>query len=534
MAIVDLEYCDYHITLGRSLGPNFGAVPGMRRLARAIARGMKLVVVDPRSSHEASKGEWVPIRPGTDLAFLLAMAHVMFHEIKVLDVWFLKNRSNAPYLIDERGGYVRDSRTGKPMMWDSRDGRAKPYNEEFGEIALEGSYVVEGLPCTTAFDLIKAEFAKYTPEWARTITTVPPRTIRKIAREFVEHARIGSTIEIDGFTFPFRPVSLNVERNVANHRGGTYADLVGKIINVLVGNIEVPGGCLSCGVRGPVMGPSEDGTVKPGYEAVPKPFTFPPVHATLEEFYPHLHTAPHLVLNSILHPEKCYLPYRLDAWLTVGGNPIRQNAQPEQYVEGIRRLSFVVSVAFHMDEPAILSDVLLPEHSALERLRVAPFYLQHQSIDNEVSGLKMVQLREPVPTLFNTKNADDIFMDLAERLGILYGEGGLYDRLNQDLDWVDKEDGLNMNGEWKLDLHRRYSLEEIFDRQVRGWPYGGGKGLEDLRKKGISTIGSRRKSSTSTTITPATRRAILSISWDSRKWGTLCGPIWRNTGYPSP
>ena len=78
-----------------------------------------------------------------------------------------------------------------------------------------------------------------------------------------------------------------------------------------------------------------------------------------------------------------------------------------------------------------------------------PFYLQHQSIDDEVSGLKMIQLREPVPTLFNTKNADDIFMDLAERLGILYGEGGLYDHLNQGLDWVDKEDGLNMNGEWK-------------------------------------------------------------------------------------
>ena len=71
MAIVDLQYCQYHITSGRSLGPNFGIVPGMRRFSKAIERGMKLVVVDPRSSYEASKGEWVPIRPGTDLAFLL-------------------------------------------------------------------------------------------------------------------------------------------------------------------------------------------------------------------------------------------------------------------------------------------------------------------------------------------------------------------------------------------------------------------------------------------------------------------------------
>jgi anaerobic selenocysteine-containing dehydrogenase len=484
VAIVDLEHCQYHITMGRSLGPNFGVVPGMRRFSRAIARGMKLVVVDPRSSYEASKGEWVPIRPGTDLAFLLAMAHVMLHEIKIFDEWFLKNRSNAPYLITPHGEYCRDPETHKPIMWDPIESRAKPYTAEFKEIALSGAYTVHDIPCRTAFDLVREEFEKYTPEWAEAITTVPPKTIRRLAKEFVEHARIGSFIEIDGFTFPFRPVSLNVERNVTNRRGGTYADFVGKIINLLVGNIEVPGGCLSCSFRGPIMGPTEDGTVTPDYEAIPKPFTFPPEHATLSEFYPHQHTAPHMVLNSILCPEKCHLPYRLDAWLTVGGNPIRQNAQPEKYVEAFKKLSFAVTIAFHMDEPAILSDVLLPEHSALERLRVAPFYLQHQSTDDEVSGLKMIQLREPVPTLFNTRNVDDIFMDLAERLGILYGEGGLYDHLNRAIDWVDKTDGLNMNGEWKLDVNRRYTLDEIFDRQVRGWPYSNGKGLEDLRKKG--------------------------------------------------
>jgi len=493
VAIVDLEHCQYHITMGRSLGPNFGVVPGMRRFSRAIARGMKLVVVDPRSSYEASKGEWVPIRPGTDLAFLLAMAHVMLHEIKVFDEWFLKNRTNAPYLITPQGEYCRDPDTHKPMMWDPIENRAKPYTAEFKEIALSGAYTVNGASCRTAFDLVKEEFAKYTPEWAEAITTVPPKTVRRLAKEFVEHARIGSFIEIDGFTFPFRPVSLNVERNVTNRRGGTYADFVGKIINLLVGNIEVPGGCLSCSFRGPIMRPTEDGTVTPDYEAIPKPFAFPPERATLQEFYPHQHTAPHMVLNSILYPEKCYLPYRLDAWLTVGGNPIRQNAQPEKYVEAFKKLSFAVTIAFHMDEPAILSDVLLPEHSALERLRVAPFYLQHQSIDDEVSGLKMIQLREPVPTLFNTKNVDDIFMELAERLGILYGEGGLYDHLNRAIDWVDKTDGLNMNAEWKLDINRRYTLDEIFDRQVRGWPYSNGKGLEDLRKKGYIEYWKPRK-----------------------------------------
>ena len=484
VAIVDLEHCQYHITMGRSLGPNFGIVPGMRKFSKAIERGMNLVVVDPRSSYEASKGEWVPIRPGTDLAFLLAMVHVMLHEVQIYDEWFLKNRTNAPYLIDGNGEYCRDPETGKPMMWDSVEDAAKPYSAEFKEIALTASPVVSGVACKTGFDLVKEVFEQYTPEWAEEVCTVPPDKIRRIAREFVDHARIGSTIDIDGFTFPFRPVSLNVERNVTNRRGGTYADLTGKIVNLLVGNIEVPGGCLSCSFRGPIMGPTEDGTVTPGYEAVPKPFKFPPDHATMEEFYPHQHTAPHLVLNAILDPEKYYLPYRVEAWMSVGGNPIRQDAQPEAYVEGFKKLSFLMSIAFHMDEPAILSDVLLPEHSSLERFRVTPFYPQHQSIDDEVNGLKMVQLREAVPTLFNTWHIDDIFTELAERMGILYGEGGLYDHLNNAIDWVDKTDGLNLNGEWKLDVNRRYTLEEIYERQIRGWPYSGGKGLEDLREKG--------------------------------------------------
>jgi len=232
------------------------------------------------------------------------------------------------------------------------------------------------------------------------------------------------------------------------------------------------------------MGPDEDGTVKPAYEAVPRPFKYPPDHIGLAEFYPHQHTAPHIAIKSILDPEKYYLDYRIEAYISVGGNPIKMNAQPHAYVEGFKKIPFVVSVALHMDEPAILSDVLLPEHSALERFRVAAFYPQHQSIDDEVNGLKMIQLREPVPRLFNTKHADDIFTELAERLGILCGEGGLYDHLNNNIDWVDKTDGLNMNGEYKLDINRKYTLKEIVDRQIRGWPYSGGKGLKDLKEKG--------------------------------------------------
>jgi len=486
VAIVDLEHCQYHITIGRSLGPNFATATGTRKFAKAIERGMKLVVVDPRSSYEASKGEWVPIRPGTDLAFLLAFAHVMLHEGLQFDEWFIRNRTNAPYLIGPDGNYCVDPESQKPLMWDPVEASAKPFDAKFEEVALRGSYAINGIKCRPGFDIICEEFARYTPEWAEGICGVTPETIRRIAGEFVVHARIGSTIVIDGFQFPFRPVSLNTERMVVSHRGGTYADLTGKIINMLVGSIEVPGGCLGDGYRGPLLEPDQDGIVKPAYEAIAQPFKFPPDHIDCREFYPNKHTAPHLTLMAILEPEKYYHDYEVKAWLTVGANPIRKNAQPQKYVEGFKKAGFGVSIAYHMDEPTILADVVLPEHCALERFRVNAFYPQHQSFDDEVTGLHMVQLRQPVPPLFNTKHADDIFMELSERLGILQGKGGLYDHLNNYIDRRIMYDGLNLTGENKLDLDKRYTLEEIFERQLKSWRYNKvGWGLPDLYSCGF-------------------------------------------------
>jgi anaerobic selenocysteine-containing dehydrogenase len=486
VGIVDLEHCRYHVTLGRSIGPNFSTNTTIRKLAKALDRGMKLVVVDPRCSIEASKGQWVPIRPGTDLAFLLAMAHVIMHEIKTFDNRFLQERTNAPYLIGPDGNYFKDPATGKPLIWDEVEKAAKPFSAGFVDIALTGSHRVAGVECRTGFEIVRQEFQKYTPEWAEKVCTVPAATIRRIAAEFVEHAQIGSTIDIDGFTFPFRPVSLNTERNVTNHRGGTYADLTGKLINMLVGNIEVPGGNMANGPRGPVLEPGDDGVVKPGYEAVGVPFTFPPQHIDGAEFYPNKHTAPHLTAMAILNPGKYYHDYEVEAWMTHGSNPIRKTAQPDLWVEMFKKIPFHFSIAYCMDEPTILADVVLPEHSFLERMRVEVFHMQHQAIDDDVNGLHMIQLRQPVPALFNTRHSEDILMDLAEGLGILKGKGGLNDLLNESIDFLSRQDGLNLADDHKLDIHTRYPLEDIFDRQIRSWRHNHQNwGLAELMQAGF-------------------------------------------------
>jgi thiosulfate reductase/polysulfide reductase chain A len=100
-----------------------------RLLTRAVERGARLVVVDPYLSDTAAKShEWIPIRPGTDGAMALAMAHVI----------------------------IRD----------------KIYDKDFVE------------EWTAGFDKFAAYVEEKTPEWAESITSVPVRKIERIAREF--------------------------------------------------------------------------------------------------------------------------------------------------------------------------------------------------------------------------------------------------------------------------------------------------------------------------------------------------------------
>ena len=171
---------------------------------------------------------------------------------------------------------------------------------------------------------------------------------------------------------------------------------------------------MSNGPRGPYLEPDEDGVVKPGYEANPIPFDFPALTFDYGSIYPHKHATPHLVANMIAEGAKGFHDYDIEAWLSNGSNLIRKVAQPDLFVEMFRKIPFHVAISTHMDETTILADVVLPEHCALERMRVEYLHMQHQTIDYETCGLHMLHFRDPVKPIFDTKHIDDILMSLAE------------------------------------------------------------------------------------------------------------------------
>lgn len=122
------ENVEYILMVGRNMMEAI-STSETGELSHAIDRGAKLVYLDPRYTKTASKAtEWIPIRPGTDSAFLLAMINVIVSN-ELADCEFVKQ------------------------------------------------YVV-------GCDGIQEAMQRYTPAWAEQITGVPAPTIERIAREY--------------------------------------------------------------------------------------------------------------------------------------------------------------------------------------------------------------------------------------------------------------------------------------------------------------------------------------------------------------
>lgn len=474
---VDPGYCNYCIAVGDSLGPNLAhGEASTWDVIEGMERGMKVVAIDPRLSQEASKGEWVPIRPGTELALMLAMTNVIINELQTYDVWFLKNRSNGVYLIGSDGNYVRDSASKKPMVWDSKDNVAKTFDDAtIKDYALEGTFTVAGAQVQPSFALVKANVKQYTPEWQEKITSIPAETVRRITNEFVQAAQIGSTITIDGINMPFRPACLTVRRGTTNHYLGHLAYWMAGVINTLVGSVNVPGGAQSGGA-GPILKPDADGTVTMATMEASAPFKIPMETLDASGFYPFGFSQGFRLINTILDPKKYYIDYKPEAFMSFGTNFFsKAAADADKISQALASIPFTVSVSYHMDEHSAFADIILPENAIQER------YLTRGVTERRTWSLAKTNysggmVSEPiVDPVYNARQADAIFLDLADRMAFLLGKGGMNDIMNRSL---------RLAADLQLALDKKYSIDRVFDASLKS-SYGADKGLDYFKGVGF-------------------------------------------------
>ncbi|MEJ2708894.1 MAG: molybdopterin-dependent oxidoreductase [Anaerolineales bacterium] len=128
----EYENLEYIILTGRNLLEAI-STSETSALVEAMSRGAKVVYLDPRFTKTAAKAdEWLPIRPGTDLAFHLALIHTIVSE----------------------------------DLYD------KKFVDEY----------------TVGFEDVAKAVQEYTPEWAAQITGLEAEAIQRIAREFAAAA----------------------------------------------------------------------------------------------------------------------------------------------------------------------------------------------------------------------------------------------------------------------------------------------------------------------------------------------------------
>lgn len=493
----DGRYSEYVVVMGKSLGYDNGYAGGdARTFASNVHNGRKYVVVGPRATMEASRGEWVSCKINTELALVYAWLHEMLYEFdKGFDEPFVKSRTNCPYLIGPDGEYVRNS-DDKPLIWDAADSTAKPMDDEtLTDPALTGSYTVNGVACRPSFELIKEALVDFTPEWAEGITTVPADKIREIASELVSHARFGATIEIDGETLPFRPACLVIGRGCTNQQTGTLIDIWSRVLNMFLGNVGLPGGVL--GTTYTSYYENADNTVEPMGEAVTctQTPTWPPNSLDYADYFPHKHSTQTFLWRTLQDPEKYGITYKPSVMFVSAANPVVGSDDADLVIDGIKKFDYVIYQAcYHMDEMAMMSDLLLPEHANLEQ------HTCHLFPGNECSGTSpdgddfvkanhVVVVRKGVKPLYNTKDGNDQLMEMFYKMGMGPVWNGLVDSLGSIGFVVFNSIGMWPkcgvafdNPEVMLDPNKEYTAEEMFDINLKS-AFGPDKGLDYLDEK---------------------------------------------------
>jgi anaerobic selenocysteine-containing dehydrogenase len=164
----------------------WGYNPSVARLSHAtstvaaVARGAKLIVVDPRKAGLAAKADhWLRVRPGTDAALALSLAHVMI-EHGWYDAEFVRDWTNAADRVDDQS------------VWD----------------------------------LLVARCAEFPPDVAEDITGVPAADIVAAARTL----------------WDARPVAFYTWSGLEQHSGTTQTIRAIDVLYALTGSLDVAGG----------------------------------------------------------------------------------------------------------------------------------------------------------------------------------------------------------------------------------------------------------------------------------------------------
>jgi anaerobic selenocysteine-containing dehydrogenase len=351
-------------------------------------RGPRFVQVDTRFSRTASRAhEWVGVRPGTHAVLALGIAYVLIRD-ELIDADFVaRHVSGFEDFVDAHG--------------EPREG--------YRSLVMRN----------------------YRTEEVSAVTGVPVARITALARAIAANR---PAVAVCGTDITFAP-------------NGLLAGLAVHSLNVLIGNVNRPGGVLFADDApiGPLSSPVLDETARTGVGRRPIAAGGSPFASGGDALR---------FAEAVAGAEAS-----VEALLLYYANPIASSTHPSVWHEALEKIPFVVSFSPFLDETARYADVVLPDLLPYERWQDAPAPI---SYPYPVWALAR-PLVEPRGEAMHT---GDVVLGLARSLGGSVAESlpyesfeGLLKERAQGLFAVRR--GMTLGGHFERTHHRQ--MEE------RGW-----------------------------------------------------------------
>jgi len=413
------------------------------RLKEALKRKAHFIVLDPRLSEAASKAlHWLPVKPGTDQAVLLAIIREVIHR-QTYDDDFLRTYTNAPFLAfstqepmvqlametDEEGGqpmafYVYDELQERIVAvppvsnGNLQDREGNPIQPA---LEVPEGTTWEGQPVKTVFQFLAERVEPCTAGWAADVCGVPAEQIALVAEEFALA----------------QPALVDPGWHDARYAGSIQTWRTAAILQVLKGGIDREGGWIfNAGYREGVRSfweaiwqgerPSKGVGLKKaaglaqlfgtpdnwehGRPAVPAVWSAQQWEAGEEGVaytsmtYPGY---PEAMKGDLTYNGE---PYSLKAVFIFGSNIVRSAYSDQTWKEALSsdEVALVVGYDILPTDTMLYADVILPDYTYLER--GDPLF------HAETPDLAYVA-RYPVDPLVDGQHMLDVFIELAARFG---------------------------------------------------------------------------------------------------------------------
>ncbi len=404
---------------------------------QAKKAGAKFIFIDPyfNSSAQVLADEWIPIRPGTDTAMMLAVGYVLISEddpaTNPLIDWDFMKRCTIGF-----------DKTSLPEGADPEDN----YRDYVLGLAANGKPAPEG----------HKNYPAKTPEWASEITGVPPEKIRSFALEIAQT----------------KPVAFMESDASARITGAQTLGQAFFAIASMIGSIGVSGGGTGS-TRSGTSGNKGVSLVTAGSAGTKLKRPENPVTYSVNG---------NEVWNAILTGEfisgyQQKTPLNIQMIYFTKGSLLQTEVGQAKGIQATRQVEFVLATDFHMATGCRYADVVLPVTTRWER-------------DNYVTtGNREVLfwMDRVVDPLFEAKDDSWIDRQIGLRLGV-------YDPAEEEIS--DKQQAfnriagakvLNADGKTKETLVT-ITAEDIAALGVEGEPQTGVIPIMEFKQKGAYQV----------------------------------------------